>query len=96
MHTNSLTTPDLDLPFEDMDIPFEEMVFEDLPDIDELLRTTPTVISPPPSAGLTLFSQRVTIRINRAVLAELKKQAAERGEKYQTHINQLLAECTRC
>jgi hypothetical protein len=94
MHTDNLTTTDLDIPFEDMNIPYEEMVFEDLPDIDELLRTTPTVISPPPTAGQTLFSERITIRINRGVLAELKKRAAEQGEKYQTYINLILAQHT--
>jgi len=91
MHTDHLTLPEPHLPFEEMDIPFVEMVFEDMPDIDELLRTTPTVLSAPMTSGQTLFSQRITIRINHGVLLEIKKRAAAAGERYQTYINHILA-----
>ena len=82
-------TFDLDLP--ELDLPIEWMEFEDGPSIDELLRTTPTVLSPPPTVGQTAFSDRICIRINSGVLARLKQMAAEQGVRYQTFINQLLA-----
>lgn len=91
MHTDDLILPEPHLPFEEMDIPFVDMIFDDLPDIDELLRTSPTTIWEPMTAGQTLFSQRISIRIPRGVLLEIKKRAAANGERYQTYINQILA-----
>ena len=85
MHPDSLTVPDLD-------IPFAELELEDLPTIDELLRDSPVTLSPPPTAGQTTFTERICIRINRGVLDELKRQAAEQGTRYQTFINLILAE----
>lgn len=81
-------TFDLDLP--ELDLPIEWMEFEDGPSIEEVLRM-PTVLSPPPTAGQTAFSERICIRINSSVLARLKQMAAEQGVRYQTFINQLLA-----
>ncbi len=81
---------DLDLP--ELDLPIVWMEFEDGPSIDELLRTAPAVLSPPPKAGQTAFSERICIRINSGILAELKKRAAEQGVRYQTFINQILAQ----
>lgn len=75
-----------------MDLPIEELLIEDLPSMEEVLRTTSTVISPPPTAGQTTFSERITIRINHSVLAELKKQAAVQGLRYQTYLNSILAQ----
>ena len=72
MHADDLELPEIDLP-----IDWPE--FEDGPSIDELLRTTPTVLSPPPTAGQTPFSDRICIRINSGVLARLKQMAAEQG-----------------
>jgi predicted DNA binding CopG/RHH family protein len=52
----------------------------------------PVVLSPPLTINQTLFTERICIRINRGVLAELKKRAAEQGMRYQTFINLLLAQ----
>ncbi len=94
MHTTELNIPglDLDLPSDDLDIQFEELELEDLPSMEEVLREFPVMLSPPPTAGQTLFSERISIRINRSVLAELKKRAAAVGMRYQTFINLLLTE----
>jgi len=96
MHTVELNIPDLDLDFnllvDDLDIQADELEFEDQPSMEEVLREFPVMLSPPPTAGQTLFSERISIRINRSVLAELKKRAAAVGMRYQTFINLLLAQ----
>ena len=84
MHTFDIGLPELDLPIIWME-------FEEGLSIDELLRTTPTVLSPPPTAGQTAFSDRICIRINSGVLARLKQMAAEQGVRYQTFIAKILA-----
>lgn len=89
MHTDELNLPLID---PELDIPFEELALDDLPSLEEVLRISPTVLSSPPTAAQTLFSQRISIRINHGVLVELKKRAAAVGEKYQTYINQILAQ----
>ena len=92
MHTEELSIPDLDVFFVDLDIPFEELRFDDLPSIDEILKASPITLSPPLTAGQTPYSERICIRVNRGVLYELKKRAEARGERYQTYINQILAQ----
>ncbi len=86
MYAGTLNLPDLDIPFEALGLELE-----DLPTLDELLRI-PAVLSPPLTVNQTLFSERICIRINRGVLAELKRRAAEKGMRYQTFINMLLAQ----
>lgn len=76
----------------DLDIPFQELELDELPSIDEVLRASPVTPSPPLTINQTLFTDRICIRINRAVLATLKQKAAERGVRYQTFINLLLAQ----
>lgn len=76
--------------------PVVEMVFEDLPDLSKLLaaqeaRGESIAISPPPRGNQTLYSEKISIRINQEVLDTMKKMADACGMKYQTYINQLLA-----
>jgi len=92
MHTEDEIYQALDIPFVDLDFPDLELVLEDLPSLEEVLRDNPVTLSPPPTAAQTLFSNRICIRVPRWVLAEIKKRAAAQGEKYQTLINQLLAQ----
>lgn len=92
MHTANLTVPDLDIPFVGLDVPFVELELEDLPCIDEVLKTSQVALSPPLKVGATLYSERISIRINRGILSELKKRAAAEGVRYQTYINLLLAQ----
>jgi predicted DNA binding CopG/RHH family protein len=92
MHTEDFRIPELDIPFVELDIPFVELEFEDLPSIDEILKVSPVKLSPPLTAGQTHYSERICIRVNRGILAELKKRAEARGERYQTYINQILAQ----
>ena len=91
MHTDDLIIPGLDIPIEEIDIPLIEFVFEEMPEVDDSLSATPTVPWVPMTAGQTLFSERISIRIPRWLLLEIKKRAAASGEKYQTYINQILA-----
>lgn len=82
-------TPDeMEMP----DIPFEELMFEDVPSINALFRTTPTAVSQALTEGQSSYTQSVTIRLPRWLLAALKKEATERGEKYQTYINLILSQ----
>lgn len=93
MHTDDQIYQALDIPFVDLDIPCEDLVFEDLPSIDEVLRSNPMVtLSPLPTVGQTLYSERISIRIPRWLLEEIKKRAAAEGEKYQTFMNSILAQ----
>lgn len=92
MYTEELTVPDLDIPFIDMDIPFVELELDDLPSIDKVLRNNPVTLSAPLNEGQTTYSERISIRIPRGILAAMRKQAAARGMPYQTFINLLLAQ----
>lgn len=87
MHAEELDLPELELAVDD-----PELILEDLPSIEEVLRTSPVTISPPLKINQTPFTERICIRINRSVLATLKQQAADKGERYQTFINLLLAQ----
>ena len=90
MYADELTFPPEDLAW--LNAPIEDLVFADTPDIDTLLRTAPAAMSPPMQAGQSSYTQPITIRIPRWLVAELKKKATERGEKYQTYINLILAQ----
>ncbi len=90
MYVDELIFPPEDLSW--LDAPVGELVFEDTPSIDEILRNNPVTLSAPLPVGQSTYTQSVTIRINRGVLAEIKKRAAAHGEKYQTFINSLLAQ----
>ena len=91
MHTYSEIIPELDIPFVEMDIPHLELEIEDLPSLDEVLESSPGFLPPTPSSiNQTPYTQRICIRINRAILDIVKKQAASKGMKYQTYINMLL------
>lgn len=87
MHTEELNLPDPDLVVDD-----PALVLEDLPSMEEVLRTSRVTLSPPLTINQTTFTDRICIRINRAVLATLKQRAEARGLRYQTFINQLLAQ----
>lgn len=93
MHIDELTVPDLNIPFIDLDIQNEELILEDLPSMDEVLKNSQAMFSLQPTAGQTPYSERICIRINRGVLAEIKKRAEARGVRYQTFINLLLTQC---
>lgn len=90
MYTDELIFPPEDLTW--LDAPLQDLVFEELPSIDETLRNNPLTLSAPLAAGQSLYTERISIRINRGVLAEIKKRAAQHGERYQTFINLLLAQ----
>lgn len=92
MHTDDLIIPGLDVPVEEIDILLIEFVFEEMPEVDDLLSATPTVPWVAMTAGQTLFSERISIRIPRWLLLEIKKRAAASGERYQTYINLILAQ----
>lgn len=98
MHINDLIAQALEIPFVDLDIPLEELVFEDLPSMDEVLERNQVLnvnevtLSPPQTAGQTPYTERISIRIPRWLLAELRRKAAERGLPYQTFINEVLAQ----
>lgn len=93
MHTEDPSIPDPDIPFVDLNLPFVELDLEDTPDMDEVLKTSPRVaISQPLTASQTTFSQRISIRIPRSVLATTRKKAAALGMPYQTYINLILAQ----
>ena len=92
MNTYNEVIHELLIPIEDMDIPFVALELEDLPSMDEVLQASPVTLSPPLTINQTLFTERICIRINRAVLAILKQKAAEHGVPYQTFINLLLAQ----
>ena len=67
--------------------PVVEMVFEDLPDLAEVLAAQEAsgesiVISAPLRGNQTLYSEKISIRINQGVLDGLKKMAEARGAKY--------------
>lgn len=95
MHNDDLAPPDLDIPFSDLNIPFVKLELDDLPSIDEVLKTSQATLSPPSTVGQTLYSERISIRIPRWILAEIKKRAATEGEKYQTYINLILSQHAR-
>lgn len=46
----------------------------------------------PAPSSLTLFTEKISIRIPRPILAILKEQAKRRGVPYQTYINMMLNE----
>jgi hypothetical protein len=90
MYADELTFSPEDLSW--LDAPLQDLVFEDLPSIDEILQINPMTLSVPLPAGQSTYTQSVTIRFPRWLVAALKKQAIERGEKYQTYINLILAQ----
>ena len=93
MHTDDEIYQALDIPFVDLDFPDLELVLEDLPSLEEVLRDNPAMpLSPPPSIAETLYSNRICIRVQKNVLAKIKKRAAATGDKYQTLINSILAQ----
>ena len=87
MNIDNLAEHDLDILF-----PVLELELDDIPDADESLFASPVTLSAPLTINQTLYSERICIRINKAVLAILKQKAAERGTRYQTFINMLLAQ----
>lgn len=58
---------------------------------DELLTSRPLAISPPRTINQTSGTEKISIRIPHAILAEIKDKAAARATPYQTFINLLLA-----
>ncbi len=83
-------------------MPISDLGLGDLPDLDVgdlptveefrvLLETTETVLSQPPTASQTLFSQKISIRVPHDVLIALKARAGALGVPYQTLMNDVLA-----
>lgn len=55
-------------------------------------RPKPSKTRNPAPASLTTFTEKISIRIPRPILALIKEQATQRGLPYQTYINMMLSE----
>ena len=90
MYASELKFPPEDLTW--LYAPAEDLVFDDLPSMDEAIRTAPDATTPTLAAGQSSYTQPITIRLPRWLVTELKKKATGAGEKYQTYINLILAQ----
>lgn len=89
---------ELVFPHEELILTDQLMVFEDLPDLCEVLadqaaRGESVTISPPLTVNQTTATEKISIRLPHWVLETFKKMAEARGVKYQTYINQILSHC---
>lgn len=55
-------------------------------------RPSSTPAHPPARSSLTCFTEKISIRIPRAILAIIKGEATRRGLRYQTFMNMMLNE----
>ena len=86
MDINELTENDLDDLFPDLELNLDES-----PHPDDAALMSSVTLSPPLTINQTTYSEKISIRIPRSILATLKQRAKEHGMKYQTFINMILA-----